>query len=203
MNLKKAYDESMQCTGHTNKEYDVEYSLTTDHETKNIIIAFQGSGSKIDWLINFDILKIPYRYMKPVFFVHRGFLARYKAVQDDIHEVIAPLLKKGYTIDLRGFSQGCTTAILLHEDIAYRYSIQANTIVFASPRVFGWWSFKVLKKRLEGVTLVINKSDIVPRLPLFIQGFIHYGNKIKLGKWKLFLFPWNWVKEHLGYRDLF
>ena len=74
--------------------------------------------------------------------------------------------------------------------------------VFASPRVFSLIGYKTLKKRLEGLDLVINRNDIVSEVPFIWLGYLHYGFKTKLGKYKI-TFPWNWYDEHMNYMYLF
>ncbi len=202
--LDQAWLEAMNCTGYENTVTDTEYRLDINSETKTVIVSFQGSGSKLDWKQNFTFWKKAYKHMNKVFFVHKGLFNKYKSVKSDIWNIILPVLNPDWKIRAYGFSQGATLVTFFHEDAKFRLpNIDIKTFAFAPAKGFTFWNFKLLKTRFKTLYTIINYRDIVPKVPLLIQGFIHYGNKIKLGKWKLILFPWNWVKEHLGYRDLF
>ena len=189
----ECWQEAMDCTSYSN--HDVEYSFRV--KDKTITIAFQGSTSKVDWLFNFFFLKIPYKNMKKIFFVHSGFLARWKYVRDEILEKIDKY--PGYKVKLRGYSQGSTTCLLAHEDIGWHTGVRPETVLFGCPRVFGFWHSKELKKRLSDVIRIENGSDIVPSLPWFWLSFRHYGKLIHIGKKrKLFRFS---IKNHLEYGE--
>lgn len=201
--LKIYYEQAMNCTGYENKTTDTEYSITPDLDNKIVYLSFEGSGSTMDWLQNFNILIKPYSNMKNLFFVHRGIFQKFKSVIDNINVVIKPLLDIGYKLEIRGFSQGAGIAVFAHEYFKFHFpNKKIHSVAFASPRVFSLIGYKILKERLEGLEIVINVNDAVPKLPFVILGYLHYGIKTKLGKWR-FTFPWQWTKEHMGYRGLF
>lgn len=201
-NLKQAYKEAMNCTGYENKETDTEYRLEINKEIKTVIVSFQGSGSKKDWISNFSFWKKPYKQMKKLFFVHAGLFNKYKSVQDDIMNKIIPVLKADWKVRGYGFSQGAALITFFHEDIKYRLpKIDLETYSFAPPKTFTFFNAKFLQTRFETLYTVKNVNDIVPKVPFCWMGFRHYGNIIKLGKWKI-VFPWNWVDEHMGYKKL-
>ena len=200
--LKQAYKEAMNCTGFVNKETDTEYRLDIDYENKTVIVSFQGSGSKIDWRQNFTFYKKPYKHMKHLFFVHAGLFNKYSSVKDEIWSKIIPVLNPDWKIRIYGFSQGGTLASFMHEDAKYRLpELDVEGWAFAPAKGFTFWNRKYLKKRFEGLNVVINRRDIVPKLPFWFQGFIHYGHVNKIGK-RGISFPWNWYKEHMGYKEL-
>lgn len=62
---------------------DVQYYIDKDNEG-NVVIAFQGSNSKLDWKQNFKFWKKPYKNMKVKFRVHSGFLEIWKSCRDEI-----------------------------------------------------------------------------------------------------------------------
>jgi len=186
------YKEAITADWITEPITDTQYAIE-EYEDK-IVIKFQGSCSKLDWLQNFDFLVKPYKHMEKVFFVHRGFLKKWKAVKDDI---IPKVIFKHKVIQILGYSQGGALAQLCHEYIYFHTKIQPNTIVFGSPRVFGFWQSKLLKSRLSNVIRYENGNDIVPSLPWFWLGFKHYGKLTHIGKKQCVLrFS---IKDHLNY----
>ncbi len=195
--MKQEWNRAVKGPWITAAKTDTEYSFKVDDDNKTLIIAFQGSTSKTDWLLNFFYFKIPYKNMKKVFFVHSGFLIRWKSVRDEVLKKIKAY--PNYRIMLRGFSQGSTTCLLAHEDIGWHTGVRPETVVFGCPRVFGFWHSRELKKRLSDVTRIENSDDIVPSLPWFWLGFRHYGKLIHIGK-KRCLLRFS-VKDHLRYEE--
>lgn len=56
------------CTGGEDTQYFIEKI------GDEVVIAFLGSNSKIDWRNNFTFYKKPYKDMEVPFFCHSGFL---------------------------------------------------------------------------------------------------------------------------------
>ena len=205
INLRDMYKEAMNCTGSVNSVTDTEYRLNVDHKAQTIILSFQGSSKfikdnklAIDWRDNFKFWVKPYKNMKHTFFVHRGLLEKYQSVRDEIWEVVKDL--KHYKMIIVGFSQGGGLTLYAHEDYWFK-GFNPESYPFAAPMVFTFWNRKILKERFKKCHTVFNRRDIVPNLPGLIFGFIKYGYKIPLGKWKP-TFPWQWYKEHMGYKEL-
>jgi len=195
--LKLAWDDSVHCDwNYENKETDTEISFI--EKDKKLFISFQGSGSFLDWLQNFMFSKIPYKEMKETFFIHRGFIKKYKSVRTDVLARVEEATLKGMTIEIRGFSQGAALATVAHEDIGFHFS-EPNTIVFGCPRVFGCWNRKFLETKFKKLISVSNSRDAVTGVPFVILGFKHYGSKIKKKAKYFFL---SFKKNHLSYGEL-
>ena len=158
------------------KDRDIEVKVIK--KDSNAYIYFQGSGSVKDWLINLSFPIKPYKNMKDgLWFAHGGYVKSYKSIQDRLWKEIEDCEK----VFISGYSQGSAYAILAHEDLFF-HDKQVETIAYASPRVFFWWGFWQLKKRLKNLTLVHMRGDIVTHLPPIVFGFTHIGDKKKLGK---------------------
>ncbi len=203
MGMINKYNNALNCN--YNNTGDTEYRLDIDHKLKRIELSFAGSSEFIvdgkiglDWISNFNFMVKPYKHMKYLFFVHRGIHKKYMSVRDEIYEQVKGLID--YTMHIYGFSQGGGIDYSAHEDYWFR-GFDPETWAFAPPRAFGWWNSRVLKKRFLKFHVVKNVNDVVPKAPPVIFGFRHYGTIHKLGKWKI-TFPWQWYKEHMGYRKL-
>ncbi len=202
--LDQAYAEAMNTKGYINTITDTEYRIDINKDLKIVSVCFEGSGSKIDWKQNFSFWQKPYKNMKHTFYVHSGLLNKYKSVNDNIFKIILPFLNPDWKVRGYGFSQGAGLITFFHEDVKYRLpSVDIKTYAFAPPKTFTFINRKFLNTRFETLYTIINKNDIVPKVPFWWMGFIHYGNKIKLGKFKLIVTPWNIVKEHMRYKELF
>ena len=167
----------------------------TERDGKKLVICFQGSHGKEDWLHNFDFFAKPYKDMTATWRVHRGFLKVWKAVEDIIGEEIAdPGID---TIHIIGYSHGGALAQFCHEYCMYhRPDCYIRTYAFGAPRiVFGIIPAEV-KRRFRGLYIIINGLDIVPHLPFLFFGFRHVGKKIDVG---MEIHP---TRSHLRYREV-
>jgi len=174
-----------------NGDLDTQYRIEETEDT--IKITFQGSVSVLDWFHNFDFLVKPYRGMPKLFFVHRGFLKKWKAVRDNI---MSRVISSGKAVEIYGFSQGAALAQLCHEAILFHSGFQPKTVVFGSPKVFGWFNKKELDDRLYRVERYENGRDIVTGVPFFL--YRHYGLLKKIGKWGRIKTS---IKDHLTYGE--
>lgn len=146
-----------------------------------LVIAFCGSSDKEDWWVNFDFQKKPYRYMKPVFLVHRGFANRWKACHKFFLELSGATDKP---ITITGHSHGGALALLCLEDIRYNYPMKAlRCVTFGCPRVVGWWNFRKVRYRWFNTTQYRNGNDLVTHLPFWLMGFWHVTKVMKIGDW--------------------
>ena len=205
----KCFGTFSQSNGQTDTEYNIEVI------GKEIYLKLQGSRSTEDWIQNFNFfveLRFHFfkgRLIKPFktfFFTHRGIYEKWLSIKESVHKQIDPLLKQDYQLYIHGFSQGGGLTQIAHEDFYYyllENKLDTDKVIswaFASPMVFGWLSSKVFKSRFKNLNVVRNVNDIVPKLPGWLFGFRHYGKVIKIGRWKL-TFPWQWLREHLSYKE--
>lgn len=158
-----------------NEERDIQVRIEKTESAHYVF--FQETRTKMDWKINFTFWIKPYKRMNTTWFAHRGFVLSYKSIRDRLLKEI----KDAETIVVSGFSQGAAYAILAHEDLKF-HGYDVRTIAFAPPRVFWFWNLWKIRNRFEELTLVINRGDIVTKVPFFWWGYIHQGAKIKLGK---------------------
>ena len=158
-----------------NKERDIQ--VRTEKVDNTLYIFYQGSTTDIDWKINFTFWIKPYKRMNTIWFAHRGFVLSYKSIRDRILKEA----ENAERIVVSGFSQGAAYAILTHEDLHFN-GFDVRTIAYAPPRVFWFWNLWKIKERFEDLTLVINRGDIVTKIPFFLWGYVHQGAKIRIGK---------------------
>ena len=212
----KEYKRCFGTFSQENTQTDTEYNIEVKGE--EVYLKLQGSVSEADWISNFNFfaqlrfhffkgkLKKPF---KTFFFVHRGIYEKWLSIRQSVHEQIDPLLKEGYRLYIHGFSQGGGLVQIVHEDFWYYLyengmdTSKVKSWAFASPMVFGWLASRVFRQRFKNLTVVINRNDIVTKVPGLLLGFRNYGKVIKIGKFNFSVFmPWKWLHNHMSYKEL-
>lgn len=126
-------------------------------------------GELLDWAWN--LLYVP------ILGIHGGFLLQALRIRREANALITRYRPSQVTIV--GFSQGAAVGSLLTMMFSLS-GIPARGISFAGPRVFGWLWWPFLKAVRVGITRVVYGGDMVPRVPPFIFGFAHVGERIAM-----------------------
>ena len=153
---------------------DTQYRIKFNEDTKEAIVAFYGSNSKSDWIADLSFWKKPYKRMSTTFYVHAGFLKRWKVARDTVIDKLESLEPKSITVV--GHSYGGAVALLCMEDCWFRFihsregkedSLKGKIrcITFGAPRILGIYNYKKIKERWEGTTEYFNGSDIITCVP--------------------------------------
>jgi hypothetical protein len=148
--------------------YDTQYWITERDD--DVILSFQGSVSKQDWLHNFDFFAKAYKDQPITWFAHRGFLKLWKAVKDQILAEVKSVLK-GRKLIITGYSHGAALAVLAHEFFNW-HGLAPKTYAFGSPRVL-WMPSKKIKERFADCLVIRRKGDIVTHIPPRLLGYQH------------------------------
>ena len=158
-------------------------SYRTESEGDTLFLFFEKSNGAVDWLNNLDFPAKPYREMKDLWFVHRGFLRVFKVIEPHIAPLILDESVKKIVVS--GYSHGAALALLCHEYCVFHRPDLAEEIAgvgFGCPRVVWGPLGKPLKARFERFTVVRNGKDIVTHVPPWIFGFHHVGKMIRIGE---------------------
>ena len=155
MSILNVFDETLHGPWKT-AGLDVQYKL--DHRG---VLTFQYTTSVSDWLYNFQFWATPYRNMPRKWYAHRGFVALYKSVRDEL----TPLYKYGLITRIQGFSQGAALAQLAIEDYYFQTGKPIESAYcFGCPKVF--LNLPEENKRAFDNTYLINTlGDIVSMVP--------------------------------------
>lgn len=169
----------------------------------NVIIAFRGTDSKINWISNFCFEKkiIPYGNSDSNIRVHRGFLENYKSIRQTIHKMIP---HNSCKITVTGHSLGAALAVLCAIDLQYNFeNHDIEVYLFGCPRVGNAAFAKSYNKRIFKTLRVSNGNDIVTKIPPAIFGFRHVGTEIHIGRLRLpHIFSFNQHRPQNYYRNL-
>lgn len=196
MNIKELFERILKAK-YTHLEETASFAF--DRDGAKLYIFFEWSNGKTDWKNNFDFPAMPYRDMKNLWYVHRGFLRVWKIIEPHLREQILDADVKHIIIG--GYSHGAAIALLCHEYCKFnRSDILIEGYGFGCPRVVWGLLQKSVKQRFEGFTVIRNCRDIVTHVPPAIFGFRHIGKMLIIGKGKIYgqiesHFPELYLKE--------
>lgn len=178
--LLELFRHTLECEYTELKAYAASYRAEREGET--LYLFFEKSNGAEDWRNNLDFPAKPYREMNELWFVHRGFLRVFKALEP----VLAPLIcdKSVRRIVLSGYSHGAALCLLAHEYAVFHRPELAERIEgygFGCPRVVWGPLKKRLKKRFKHFTVVRDRNDIVTHLPPALFGYRHVGTMLSIG----------------------
>ncbi|KAL0479543.1 hypothetical protein AKO1_007760 [Acrasis kona] len=159
-------------------------------EEKKVVIAYGGTepANLMDWAHDLDARKVPLvvgdvDYGK----VHRGFLNEFKKTEEKVFDATMPYVKKGYSVEFTGHSQGGAVATIASAYAKDKYGIKnPRVITVGSPRTGDAKFVEQYNSRVPDNTRVIDSytvkgktiEDAVPNIPMGMIGFEHVGKKV-------------------------
>ncbi|GAE37453.1 lipase family protein [Halalkalibacter akibai] len=129
---------------------------------RNIIIAFRGTESDPDWIVDAEVSQVPFPY-SPSGFVHEGFLTIYESCREAIYNSMKQKVSHKPII-VTGHSLGGALATLCALDLSTVYT-DVTCYTFASPRVGDPLFADSYNVNLKESNRYVNVFDIVPLLP--------------------------------------
>jgi len=146
---------------------------------ESIIIAFRGSQTTANWIIDFEFTYRDYPPVKHAF-VHNGFYRGYMQVADIITPYVLKLQNQfpNLTVISAGHSLGAALSLLNGAGLVQAGVKNVQVWNFGEPRVGN----HVFSNYTDGIipTLwrVVNQRDIVPHLPPRDVGFHHVATEV-------------------------
>lgn len=143
-----------------------------------IIIAFRGSSTVENWIIDFEFLHTPYPPVKNAF-VHSGFYAGYQQVSDIILP-IATKLQDQYNLPVicTGHSLGAALTLLTAIGLNEAGVKGVQVWNYGEPRVGNDVFSNYTTESLDILYRVINQHDIVPHLAPQNVGYHHVAREV-------------------------
>lgn len=154
-------------------------------QDNRLLIFFEKSNGKIDWIHNLKFLAVPTKPYKDMdkggWFCHRGFLKVWKIIEKHLKDdIMNPEVTE---IEIVGYSHGGAVAQLCYEYVRYnRPDVQVLGWGFGAPRVYWGKINKEVKKRFEGFFIIRNGKDAVTHLPPKIFGYKDVCRILEVGR---------------------
>ncbi|MBQ8351615.1 MAG: hypothetical protein IJY20_06200 [Clostridia bacterium] len=167
---------------HTGKSAD----YAVQQHGSRLYLLFECSNGGEDWKSNLNFPARAYQNGNERWFVHRGFLAVWKSVRDEIEAEVAARVARGGILEIVcvGYSHGAALCGLATEDMTFLYSDRLSVCGygFGCPR-FAWGPLpRAVQKRFEHFSVIRNIPDAVTYLPPAIMGYTHVGHMHTIGK---------------------
>ncbi|MCZ8516216.1 lipase family protein [Paenibacillus filicis] len=150
---------------------------------KNIVIAFRGTEDLLDLLRDLQFNQIPYRYASNAGATHQGLTRLYSdALRSPIRDTLqgtSPAKK----LLLTGHSVGGSLATLCALDMAVNTAfLEPQVTTFGSPKVGNPTFARVFNKHVTNSRHIVNRSDLIPQLPLSIGETVyrHVQSRLEL-----------------------
>jgi len=170
-------------------------TLIHKRENGEVVIAFCGSNSKVDWKNNFRFWKKAYKDCEIPFVAHSGFLKCWKLIRHEVEDRVRAL--NPTSITFTGHSYGGAISVLCMEDMKYCFpDIEIQMVTFGAPRVIGWRNWKKIKDRWENSRQFRNGSDVVTNVPFIFMFFHHVVKRTCMGDKPTFFGLFNPYKYH-------
>lgn len=163
----------------------LKFYVAVNHQRKSVIVSFRGSLSPQSLLVDAAVFFADYTDHPEApegASVHSGFLAAYNNLAPHVEDLVMPLLRPDYSIDMTGHSMGGSLAVLCALDFHRRIK-DANIRVFTygqprtGNRVFADFVSTV---GIKHITRVTSKSDLIPNMPPKFMGYAHHCGEMHL-----------------------
>jgi hypothetical protein len=140
------------------------------------IIAWRGTSSVKDAMIDIDIRRSVPSFYPINIKVHSGFLRQYQSVRNEIIDKVKDCKK----ILIASHSLGAANATIMSLDLAYNYpNIDVENITFGSPRCGSRKFAKEFNKKVLKNIRCVHEYDGVSMIPIPIR-FCHVNTLLKL-----------------------
>jgi len=148
------------------------------HDGSNIWVSVRGTqaSSVVDWINNIDFFPTPlngFPNCEVHSGFHDGFMALYPGIKSAFSELsIGPC--KGCSAFVTGHSLGGAIANIVSLQLNADFGVSVQQLTFGTPRTGNSNFATVHNQRIGGAYRVVNKKDIVPRLPTHLVFDYHH-----------------------------
>jgi hypothetical protein len=153
--------------------------LAVDTSTRTGFVSLRGTQDFSEWMKDIDVLPSPFDEVPGSGLVHQGFHIVFKSIVKSLSKGTTQHLGGLDQIVVTGHSLGAAVAILAAFYLAEKAAkIPIQLWSFAGPRV-AYPDFKYsYESALAKTYRIVNKWDLVPKMPIPETGYIHVGNSI-------------------------
>ncbi|KAJ9060186.1 hypothetical protein DSO57_1020346 [Entomophthora muscae] len=158
---------------------DTRAIIATNSARKEIILAFRGTQTNVNWAENLLFSHTPIN-VAPLATVHTGFKNIADAMAPEYIQALQLLLAtpayKDYDVVVTGHSLGGAVAqlasIQVHQDLDIEWE-RIKIVTFGQPRVGNIIFARWFNQKPVTFTRVVHENDLVPHVPPLFTGYIH------------------------------
>lgn len=154
--------------------------FSVNHTDRVCVLTFRGTGSWQDLKDDLRFIKLQ---TEDGWFIHKGFLKRYRALKTRVEQMIYANMPHGYRLYVTGHSLGhAMTVLFLLKASPELIDKVTGVYTFGGARVGG----KKVAEAVDHLSYVfpfyryVNQGDIITKLPMI--GYYHCGNEIFLSR---------------------
>lgn len=180
---------------------------TVDGEIDKYLVTFQGSTYAIDWIHDFFCWQVDWPFYKiqkdtAGVKIHRGFVDYYCSVRDkvirEVSDIVSVYKPKGIVPEITfcGHSLGgaLTSIAILDCKELFGSDIKVSGYTFGSPRVYNNKGADLVNSKVDYLSRVTNKDDLVPNLPgtvfyCHVGALYHIMKDLSISDKAYYIFP--------------
>lgn len=161
-----------------------DYALQRSGAT--LYLLFECSNGAEDWKSNLNFPARAYKNGSETWYVHRGFLAVWRSVREQVETAVAAALARGGVRSLVciGYSHGAALCGLATEDMQFLYGGRLSVCGygFGCPRFAFGILPRAVRERFARFSVIRNRPDLVTHLPPAALGYTHVGRMYTVGE---------------------
>ncbi|MCJ1403638.1 hypothetical protein MMC11_006861 [Xylographa trunciseda] len=151
--------------------------VAVDDKNKIIVVAFRGSDSWTNWVVNLEVIRVPTGWCDDCN-VHDGYWKSWHEIKDKIVPLVKRAVKEHpeYRIIITGHSLGAAVATIAAAEIRMigpHYMKFTELYSYGSPRIGNRALAAFLSTQSKLSYRITAADDPIPRMPGAILGFRH------------------------------
>lgn len=164
---------------------DTEWFGYMIESTDSIIVAFRGTVTDRDWIMDATAYQTPFPYASSnnVGAVHHGFLKLYMSCRNHIMNTLKSRSKRK-TLYITGHSLGAALAVLHAFDVSLNLNFKhVSMLSFGGPRVGDPLFASTYDRNVVNSIRIVNRFDEIPKLPpksiFWLNGHVYHYKHVK------------------------
>ena len=160
---------------------DIQYKIIVDDENEEVILQFEESSSKIDWLHNFMILPFPLKLDNKIVWTTYGYACAYRSTKNQPIDEFIEVCKNyyDYAWKIRGWSFGSAMAkiAIRHFYIRKKFPLDEE-LTYGDVKI---WLNPFIRWMAKKWVRTIHEFTCINDLVTWCVPFYHRTNKCKVG----------------------
>ena len=167
----------------------VDYAVIVDHEKKEVVLQFEESKQKKDWVNSLRFLPWPLKLESKIVWTTHGYAKAYKSTKGDpiFDFCMAYIENPDYKLCIRGWSYGSAMAKIAARHFIIKSGFKDLKVIdelttYADIKCFLNPLSKKYKNQIRVIHEYVNPNDFLAQ---FCVPFYSRDHKCKIDKWSL------------------